>query len=618
MRVAIVVGIVMVALAAGSVRAEAQLGRLISPGPLAKAHGNLEGVSNCQRCHAQGRRVTAAKCLACHKPVADRILRKTGVHANVKGDCVSCHVEHAGGEGELRPFDQKTFDHARVTGFPLDGRHELLTSNCAACHKTRSFLNVSTGCVSCHVDSHKGTLGRACAKCHTTTLAFKESRTGFDHSRTAFPLTGAHRTVKCASCHAGRIYKVPQFESCATCHKNPHRPPVGTACATCHTTDTWQTRRVDHSKTAYPLNGLHAKVECVKCHVQRPMRAKPASDRCAVCHTDPHRGAFKQDCKGCHTETGFAKAPFDHSKTKFPLADKHAAATCTACHTNVVTAGVPLARRVADFTGLSVACVSCHEDVHVGDLGTTCETCHQTAKTFTVTAFTHPRYPELYAGEHTPLKCEQCHKPSAVTKPVRTSTRPPIAKFKGTATECVSCHADIHIGQVAKTCQDCHSVSGAKFAVVGFSHDKTKFPLKGLHQPVECTVCHKKETARFPSGMGTARRLTGIATTCVSCHNDVHRGELGVKCEACHTESVKAFKIARYVHQSKVLNRDFFGGGHAGVACVSCHKPATGRTPVGAVRTVSYKIKTTCTSCHLDVHRGSLGPNCADCHRLRS
>src|SRR6185503_11348080 len=47
-------------------RADAQFGALFSPGALAKAHAELEGISNCQKCHEQGKRVTAQKCLACH------------------------------------------------------------------------------------------------------------------------------------------------------------------------------------------------------------------------------------------------------------------------------------------------------------------------------------------------------------------------------------------------------------------------------------------------------------------------------------------------------------------------------------------------------------------------
>ena len=159
LRLARLVGIAVLVWLASANRAEAQLGALISPGKLAKGHAALEGIANCQKCHEQGQKVTAVKCLACHAPVADRINRKVGVHKDVKNDCAVCHAEHGGVDGELRPFDQAHFDHAAVTGFPLTGKHALGTSQCAACHKVRSFLTLSSTCVSCHADVHKGSLG---------------------------------------------------------------------------------------------------------------------------------------------------------------------------------------------------------------------------------------------------------------------------------------------------------------------------------------------------------------------------------------------------------------------------------------------------------------------------
>ena len=45
-----------------SPRAEAQqqqIGALVSPGPLSKAHAKLEGLDNCQKCHEPGKKVTA-------------------------------------------------------------------------------------------------------------------------------------------------------------------------------------------------------------------------------------------------------------------------------------------------------------------------------------------------------------------------------------------------------------------------------------------------------------------------------------------------------------------------------------------------------------------------------
>src|SRR5947208_6602957 len=229
-----------------------QLGKLLSPGPLAKAHGALEGGANCQRCHEAGRRVAAARCLSCHKPIADRIARRTGVHRTAK-ECVSCHVEHAGVDAELRHMDTRTFDHAGETGFALDGLHAKTAANCAACHKTRSFVEARPVCSSCHTDVHKGALGTDCTRCHSTKIPFKESRSQFDHTGARFQLTGAHREVKGEKCHKTSAFRGMEFGTCSACHESPHGRKFPATCTSCHTTEDWGTRSVDHSTPNFPL-----------------------------------------------------------------------------------------------------------------------------------------------------------------------------------------------------------------------------------------------------------------------------------------------------------------------------------------------------------------------------
>ena len=209
-----------------------QLGALVSPGPLAKAHAKLEGAANGASCHEAGRRVTAARCLSCHQPIAQRIARKVGVHKAAGADCVACHVEHAGRDAELRRMDLKTFNHAIDTGFPLDGMHAPLARECAMCHKQRTFLDAKTTCSSCHADVHKGSLGQTCTTCHSTTVAFKDADTTFDHNKARFQLTGAHQQVTCVKCHttaAAGQFRGVAFESCASCHTSPHRTTLAPA-----------------------------------------------------------------------------------------------------------------------------------------------------------------------------------------------------------------------------------------------------------------------------------------------------------------------------------------------------------------------------------------------------
>jgi hypothetical protein len=599
-RVAIVVGVVSVC---GADLAWAQLGALVSPGRLSRPHAELEGVGNCLQCHAAGRQVATDKCLACHPPIADRIARRRGIHRDAGSGCVRCHVEHAGVDAELRPFDVQRFDHGRDAAFTLDGLHAGV--GCVGCHKTRSYLAVAPACSSCHADPHKPTLGDQCGRCHTTSVRFAAAAAQFDHSRTAYPLTGAHTAVACARCHADKAYKGVAFASCASCHADPHRPRFTAACASCHTTARWQTQKVDHSRTAFPLRGRHAAVACVKCHVKPALDVTPRSDSCAACHADPHRGVFRQDCAACHTDAGFRQGRFDHGTTGFPLVDRHAGLPCVACHKDDQPARRARTPLPADYRGLRTACDSCHFDVHKAELGPDCGACHS-GRSFALAAYQHARPRPFFEGRHAPVSCSSCH--GATLAPVRTSTPTAVLRvgFVTTSTECVSCHRDVHLGQVDQRCERCHAIDAPKFAVVGFVHDRARFVLTGRHTAPPCEGCHKVQTRSFPAGHGTARALTGLGTECVACHPDPHAGQLDRACQTCH--SADSFALPQYTHRNLRALRAFFSGKHLTAACAACHA----RPPAAAA---VYAITTSCVGCHSDVHRGALGPQCDRCHR---
>ncbi len=590
--------------------AAAQLGALVSPGRLARPHAELEGIGNCAKCHEQGRKVTAQKCLACHQPIADRIARKVGVHKTVTTDCVTCHAEHAGVDGELRPFDNRAFNHNTTTTFPLDGKHVAV--QCTACHTTRSYLAVKSTCASCHTDTHKGTLGNSCASCHATDVPFKTVAGRFDHSKASFKLAGAHAAVSCASCHVNQTFRGVKFAACSDCHKDPHPRSQG-LCTNCHTEQSWRTRTINHTRTAFPLLGKHESVACVSCHKQPAMKVKPRADTCAACHVDVHRGTFKQDCKSCHSESGWSKAPFDHATTTFQLTGKHEGLTCLKCHTSVSPTTTAAAARVADFRGLSSACATCHADVHEAELGAACESCHSTT-TFRREQYTHTRQTAFFAGQHTAVTCQSCHRPAPLSVPVRTSAPMPHGvKFKAATTACVSCHDDVHLGQEASACKTCHSIESPRFTIPAFAHDtRTSFALQGRHTTVACAECHKRETGVFPAKTGSAVRYKGVGTECRACHDDVHRGQLGDRCETCHQQVT--FALPGYKHRGSQL-ASFFVGTHAAATCADCHKPTTALAAGRTASTVHYAIDRKCVSCHTDIHRGALGPNCATCHR---
>ena len=168
----------------------------------------------CESCHADrhwtGIGVT---CVACHA--------KDDAHnGGIPGDCAACHAATG--------WKDVTFDHS-ATGFTLDGAH--VGPTCAACHPGNRYQGTPTTCVACHAgnDVHKGSYGTDCASCHTTKVW---SDSTFDHNRLSFPLTGAHGTVACTSCHGGGVFKGTPT-SCVACHaaNDVHKGSNGTNCA---------------------------------------------------------------------------------------------------------------------------------------------------------------------------------------------------------------------------------------------------------------------------------------------------------------------------------------------------------------------------------------------------
>jgi hypothetical protein len=586
-------GLVLVALAISSVEAASAPQLRVGPGPLARAHAALEGVTNCGQCHGAANGLSAAQCLGCHKPIAARIASKKGVHRDVTDDCRKCHAEHAGADADLRRLDAQAFNHAAETGFLLEGLHAKVATTCPVCHKKRTFLDAGSACASCHRDAHRPTLGDECARCHSTAVRFKETRNQFDHGRARFALAGSHRTVACEKCHEQGVFRNLRFDACSDCHQTPHRRTLGPLCTSCHTTDSWKTRALDHSKTGFALIGAHAAVACTKCHVAGIVPVL-SFDRCGACHANTHRESVKDDCRACHTEKSFRGATFDHrARTGFPLAGKHDGLACRRCHTHVSGDEVPVAQKLLDYRGARADCAACHKDQHKGEYGRVCDACHLTT-TFKAASFAHPRSPEFFGGKHAGVTCVRCHVSPVDPRPGRTELRavPPGSKTPSIA--CRACHADVHLGQVDARCERCHTVDAARFAPARFSHDEGNFPLGGKHRAIECVKCHPTETRAFPAGAGTARRLSPVSTECRSCHTDPHLGQVDARCSPCHTAA--SFRVTSFQHRG--LENLFGVATHERLPCQNCHKIEIGDFPAGRGKAVRLKVGKTCVDCH--------------------
>lgn len=489
--------------------------RLVSPGPLSRAHAQLE--TRCSACHlAFTPLAERPKCMSCHESVKRDVRERTGFHGRTedvrRAECRSCHIEHRGRGQSLVDLRRARFDHQK-SDFPIAGKHRGL--ECRSCHvPTAPFRAAPLACVACHAkdDAHDGRFGRNCASCHSD-AGWKIIR-AFDHRLTGFPLIGAHQRTPCAGCHIGGRYRDTPRQ-CVACHlkDDVHKGANGRDCASCHSPVTWKGARFDHNRTRFPLVGRHAAVTCASCHGARKERPKPPLT-CVSCHRkdDVHRGANGAGCATCHSPASWKAITFDHDRsTRFALRGAHRRVPCAACHV----------RPVASFKP-PMSCVGCHQrkDVHRGALGRDCARCHSNDRWRPAAAFNHARTRFPLTGAHTRLTCARCHGDNS---------------FRAAGTTCASCHADtVHKGSFGSPakCAACHNT--AKWTGAAFDHNATRFPLRGRHARLVCSACHVRPA-----------RTVKLSTSCVACHkaDDPHEGRFGNRCETCHTNS-ESFKGA--------------------------------------------------------------------------
>ncbi len=620
----------------------------VSPGPLARAHRDLEGNTHCLECHASKKEGMDSKCLACHREIAALRDEGRGLHAREDAPCASCHPDHAGEEFALVewPGGVEAFDHARA-GWALQGKHS--TVKCQECHQpkhrvgaaarlakgkdaSRSWIGLEPACASCHSDPHRGALGSDCTRCHGL-QTWKETP-GFDHGETTFPLVGKHVSVACAKCHqpegrATPVYKPLPHAECSSCHADAHAGRLGPKCASCHVATSFREvakTAFDHDRTRWPLAGAHSSVACAKCHdAKTAWGAKPPFATCGGCHEEPHGGqatlaGARVDCTACHSTAAFRPgvlAAAKHAPQRFPLTGKHAAVACAKCHKrdDSPKGRARLGKAAIEIRPASDRCLTCHVDAHGGQLATRpgsgeCAPCHSVDgwKPSLFSAKQHETLALPLDGAHAKLACAACHRLDRKGLAPLAATNAGSARLLlvGIERDCASCHTDPHRFTPARRCTDCHD--SRSFAPVHYGpseHDGTAFPLAGAHRAVACFDCHKELKApRAASSLirsGAAARSLALRIPdqrCVDCHADPHGGQFAVEpskaCDRCHDSS--SFRpAARFDHDRDAALR--LGPAHAPLACARCHpsRPGTGSSsPLIAWRGVSSK----CETCH--------------------
>jgi hypothetical protein len=579
--------------------------RALMPGALIAGHAKYE--QQCEKCHKKFDKAAQVQlCLDCHKETAADVRGKTRIHGHLEDlTCKTCHPDHKGRGAKIAVIDKEKFNHDR-TNFRLKGGHKTTKNGCDDCHKPKKkFREAPSECVACHKKDddekgHRGGLGKKCEDCHDE-VKWKETPR-FDHdTKTKFKLAGKHKDTKCNECHVDFHYKDTP-KDCYSCHKkddakkeNGHRGKFGTKCEKCHGADDWKNSLFDHDRdTKYRLKGKHHEAKCTACHTGNLFTDK-LQTKCLVCHKKDddekgHRGSLGDKCQDCHDERSWKKTSFDHDKdTKYPLEGKHRTAKCESCHTSGLKP-LPGQKKIEK---LPTKCVECHrkddkEKGHKGKFGEKCETCHN-AKDWKKGIFDHDRdtkYP--LKGKHHDAKCATCHTGQLYVQKL--------------TSDCISCHRKDdqekgHKGQLGNHCENCHTEQTWK--VEKFDHNRSRFPLTGMHARAECKKCHKTTAFRE------------APRDCLGCHekDDVHKGVFGNKCESCHNS--RTWKSWDFDHDT--ATRFKLDGAHRKPDCYGCHKlPQQAPTSRGTLP----KLSRTCVSCHdrEDVHNGGFGLQCETCH----
>jgi len=450
-----------------------------------------------------------------------------------------------------------------------------------------------------------GDLRVACETCHTAeSWTSMRVPSEFDHGTTGFALEGKHLSAACKDCHKSLVFS-HVATSCADCHRDVHEGRNGVRCQDCHVPVRWVDRPDAvrrHASTSFPLRGVHALLECVRCHTGADeAHLTKVSSECVGCHSEDYAAAtspnhaaagYSTRCESCHdaSRPTWSGAGFDHASTGFPLTGAHAPLACTTCHSS------------GTYAGLSADCVACHRDDYdrttdpnhaAGGFSTQCATCHGTS-TWSGAAFDHNRTRFPLTGAHIQTNCTACHGNG---------------QYTGTPTDCIACHRGDYDGATSPShagfptqCTTCHNTTRWEGAT--FDHATTGFPLTGAHVQANCTACH---------GNGV---YAGTPTDCVACHRADYDGTsnpnhatagFSTQCATCHGTTTWAGAVFDHSRTQFPLT-----GAHVQANCTACHGNG-----------VYAGTPTDCVACHRADYDGTSSPNhaaagfstlCTTCH----
>ena len=575
-------------------------------------------INNCQECHkTPDYSSTSPECISCHQADYNATTNPSHTILNFSTNCNDCHTTDPGWKpAEYREHDAKSF--------PIySGKHNGEWSNCNECHPNAASYAQFT-CTDCHEHNqsdmngeHEGVQGYvynspACLACHPT----GSSEGTFNHSASAFPLTGAHLTTDCIACHSNGY--IGTSTVCFNCHTenfnqttNPNHAAINitTECESCHTTQPgWKPATFPTHNNYFQLEGAHMPIanSCNDCHNGN---YNETPNTCAGCHLEAHNqttnpphvaSQFPTTCADCHTQNVWSPANWDHDNLYFPIySGNHNGEwiVCSDCH--------PSQGNFQDFT----CTAACHpqpemNNEHQGVGGylynnAACYSCHPTGSA--EGTFNHNTSGFPLTGAHITTQCIQCH-PNGYT---------------GTSTVCFSCHGQDYNQttnpnhaaiNIPTDCNTCHTTN-PNWVPATFPIHNNYYVLAGAHTAIanNCAECHNGNYNSTPN-------------TCVGCHLDDYNqttnpphaaSQFPTSCLDCHTQN--GWTPATWDHDN--LYFPIYSGEHEGEwdACSDCH-PNPG----------NYALFTCTTACHPqsemnNEHQGVSGYSytstaCLNCH----
>jgi predicted CXXCH cytochrome family protein len=605
---------------------------------------------DCGTCHAAGAQFNATpkptthvpstnNCAACHDTIAFRPAVHFD-HVNVMGGCVNCHNGTiAQGEGPTHPATSQNcqachgvlawnpptmVDHSQIpqavagfcivchNGVQASGQsagHIATALECGDCHLTTTWLGatfdhtgITTGCYSCHngvkavgkQGTHMPTTN-LCENCHTTGIGSSTPNwtpSQFDHTQ---------MTVNtCQTCHSGTVKISTGFVSGQPVN---HVPPIPSTidCGVCHgNTPSAETWTVLAASIATLHTGLPVS-NCLLCHASQtfagvpapyiPMSVSGVSPYKATPLAPPHIPLLAgADCSACH---GAAYQSGGFGPATAMSAAKHAfvSSTCDTCHDTgrsfYVGAGTPLQVRPADHL------TSTDPRMATSD----CSVCHET------TDWNSTVLPAGHMPNPGNLSCAQCH------------TTAPADYTPAT----LAANSVLHTG-ISGNCGLCH---GATTPLTWFNNfTPVDAVLVPPHIPYlsgsDCSACHTSSTYAVgsfgPTSMSAAKHAF-VPTTCDTCHEANLSFYMGASVPALqgrppdHLTSTNAQEVSgdcSGCHETTDWNTNVLPPGHmpnpGGQACAVCH------TGIGGTL-ASYATLASIAVLHTGINGG-----CAQCH----